>query len=182
MKGAHVGDYVGGKPYDFGITVYDGKDTADKAFDAINALDKANKLKIHDAAVFTRTKRGKIKLKNKGYIATWKGGGVGLVIGMLLGGPVGGAVVGGLIGFGRGNDRRNLRGQVDEQLGMNNSALAVVLENTDWDALNTATKPFGGETVYSELQGSSLAQIEELTKDPEVTAAVEDEFDEVVSE
>jgi uncharacterized membrane protein len=177
-----MGDYIGDKPYDFAIAVYDGKGTADKAFDEIKALEKDGKTKIHDAAVFTRSDSGKIKLKNKGYIATWKGGGIGLIIGLLLGGPVGGAVVGGLIGFARGNDRRNLRGQVDEKLGMDNSALALVVENTDWDAVTAAMEPYGGELVYSELQGTALAQIDELTEDAEVTAAAEEEFEEVVSE
>lgn len=159
------------------ITVYDGKGTADKAFDELKVLEGEGKLEIHDAAVFTRNERGKIKLKNKGYVATWKGGAIGLGIGLLLGGPLGGAVVGRLIGFGRGNERRNLRGLVNEKLGIDNSALVVVAENVDWEDVQEAMASFGGETMYTELQGESLAKLEELTADDEVTAAAEEELE-----
>lgn len=171
-----MGKYVGDKPYDFAVTVYDGKKTADKAFDALKDLEDAGKLKIHDAAVFTRKKNGKIKLKNKGYIATWKGGTIGLGVGLLLGGPVGGALVGGLIGFGRGNDRRNLRGLVNDELGPKSSALAVVAEDVDWAAVEAEMAQFEGVTKYTELQGDSLTKLEELAADDDVTSEVEEDI------
>lgn len=171
-----MGNYVGDKPYDFSVTVYGGRKTADKAFDALKGLEDAGKLTIKDAAVFTRKKNGKIKLKNKGYIATWKGGTIGLGIGLLLGGPIGGAVVGGLIGFGRGNDRRNLRGLVNDELGPKSSALAIVAENVDWAAVNDAMARFEGVTKYTELQGDSLASLEELAANEDVTSEVEEDM------
>jgi uncharacterized membrane protein len=172
-----MGKYTGDKPYDFAIAVYDGLGTADEAYDTIKSLEGHDRLKVHDAAVFTRTDKGKIKLKNKGYVAGWKGGTIGLGIGLLLGGPVGGAVVGGLIGFGRGHDRRNLRGLVDEKLGANQSALAVVAEDVEWGHVNDAMKHFGGELLYTELQGDSLTKLEELAADGDVTLAAEEELE-----
>jgi uncharacterized membrane protein len=171
-----MGKYTGDKPYDLVIAVYDGLDTADEAFETIKSLEGHDRLKIHDAAVFTRTDKGKIKLKNKGYVATWKGGTIGLGVGLLLGGPIGGAVVGGLIGFGRGHQRRNLRELVDEKLGTTQSALAVVAENVEWAAVEAAMARFEGTMVYEELTGDSLAALEALEADEDVVAAAEDEL------
>ena len=171
-----MGKYTGDKPYDFVIAVFDGLGTADEAFDTVKSLEDHDRLKIHDAAVFTRTDKGKIKLKNKGYVATWKGGTIGLGIGLLLGGPIGGAVVGGLIGFGRGNQRRNLRGLVDEKLGETQSALAVVAENVEWAAVEAAMARFEGTMLYEELTGESLAALDALQSDEDVVAAAEDEL------
>lgn len=177
-----MGEYLGDKPYDFAVIVFDGPDTANEAFEAVKAIEARTEMKVQDAAVFYRTENGKIKLNNKGFIAGWKGGAIGLGIGLLLGGPVGGAVVGGLIGFGRGNDRRNLRGLMSDKLGLHQSALAVVLENTDRDAVEAAMEGLGGEAIYTELQGESLAKLEELTEDDEVTSEAEEAFDEIDSD
>lgn len=174
-----MGEYLGDKPYDFAVIVFDGPDTANVAFEAVKSIEDRTEMKVQDAAVFYRTEKGKIKLNNKGFIAGWKGGAIGLGIGLLLGGPVGGAVVGGLIGFGRGNDRRNLRGLMGDKLGLHQSALAVVLENTDRDAVEAAMEGLGGEAIYTELQGESLAKLAELTEDDDVTAEAEEAFDEI---
>jgi uncharacterized membrane protein len=171
-----MGKYTGDKPYDFVIAVFDGLGTADEAFDTIKSLEGHDRLTIHDAAVFTRTDKGKIKLKNKGYVATWKGGTIGLGIGLVLGGPIGGAVVGGLIGFARGNKRRNIRGLVDEKLGSTQSALAVVAENVEWAAVEAAMERFNGTMMYEELTGDSLAALQALESDEDVVAAAEDEL------
>jgi len=171
-----MGKYTGDKPYDFVVAVYDGLGTADEAFDTIKSLEGHDRLKVHDAAVFTRTDKGKIKLKSKGYVATWKGGTIGLGIGLLLGGPIGGAVVGGLIGFGRGNQRRNIRGLVNEKLGETQSALAVVAENVEWAAVEAAMARFEGTMLYEELTGESLAALDALQSDEDVVAAAEDEL------
>jgi uncharacterized membrane protein len=82
---------------------------------------------------------------------------------------VGGAVGGGLIGFG-------------QLLGLHQSALAVVLENTDRDAVVAAMKGFGAEAMYAELQGETLVKLEELTEDDEVTAEAEEAFESINAE
>lgn len=171
-----MGKYTGDKPYDFVIAVYDGLGTADEAYDTIKSLEGHDRLKIHDAAVFTRTDKGKIKLENKGYVSTWKGGTIGLGIGLLLGGPLGGAVVGGLIGFARGNKRRNLRGLLDDKLGATQSALAVVAENVEWPAVEAAMERFNGTMLYEELTGESLAALDALQEDDDVIAAAREEI------
>ena len=177
-----MGNYIGDREYDFAIIAFDGPDTADEAFEVLKGLEEREKLTIDEAAVITRTEKGKIRLNNKGYVAGWKGGAIGLGVGLLLGGPVGGAVVGGLIGFARGNDRRNLRGVVNERLGMNQSALAFVASDADWAAIKAAMDTFEGDTVYAGLQGESLVRLEQLAEDEEITGAAEEAFEEVTTD
>lgn len=177
-----MGRYLGDKPYDFAVIIFDGPETANEAFETMKAMEKRTDMTINDAAVFTRSEKGTIKLNNKGFIAGWKGGTIGLGVGLLLGGPVAGALVGGLIGFGRGSDRRQLRSLVNERLGLRQSALALVVENADRDEVAGALGKMGGEAVYTELQGETLVKLEELAEDEEVTAEAEEAFEEVEAE
>ncbi|MGI9622362.1 MAG: DUF1269 domain-containing protein [Acidimicrobiales bacterium] len=166
------------KPYDFAVVVYEGKDTADRAVDTLKELEKEGKLKIHDAAVITRTDKGKIKLDNKGFIGGGKGGAIGLVIGAVLGGPIVGAVVGWAVGFFRSNDRREIRDVLTDKLGLTESALATVVEDADWDAILPATEHLGGEAVHYQLQGESLAKLEQMAaEDPDIEAAAAEEME-----
>ncbi len=167
-----------GKPYDFAVVVYKGSDTADKAFDHLKNLEQEGMLKIHDAAVITRTDRGKIKLKNKGYIAGGKGGAIGLVVGAVLGGPILGAVVGWAVGFFRSGDRREIRRALDDKLGIRDSALAIVVENAKWDEIVPASERFGGTPIHYQLQGESLAKLEQMAEeDPDIEAAAAEEME-----
>jgi uncharacterized membrane protein len=177
-----VPKYTEGQDYDFAVVVFDGKNTADKAFDMVKSMEDRGALKLSEAAVITRSDKGEIKLTNKGYVAGWKGGTIGLGIGLLLGGPVGGAVVGGLIGFMRGNDRRNLRGKLSDKLGIDQSALALVVEEADWDQLKAGLDGFEGDTAYVGVKGEALVRLDEMTEDEDVTAAAEEGFDEVSSD
>jgi uncharacterized membrane protein len=174
-----MGKYLGDKPYDLAVVVFDGDDTANEAFDMMKAREERTGMKLEDAAVFSRTESGKIKLHNKGFVGGWKGGTIGLGIGLLLGGPVGGALVGSLIGFGRSSERRELRDLLDERLGPEQSALAIVVENGNRDEIAGALGAMGGEAIYTELQGESLAKLEELADDDDLTAEAEEAFDEV---
>lgn len=169
--------YLGDKPYDFAVVVFDGPETADEAYDMMKTREERTGMTIQEAAVFNRKPNGKIKLKNKGFIAGWKGGTIGLGVGLVLGGPVGGALVGSLIGFGRGSERRELRDLVNERLGLEQSALAIVVENGNREEIAAALTAMGGDAVYTELQGASLAKLQELASDDEVTAEAAEAFD-----
>jgi uncharacterized membrane protein len=174
--------YVGDHVYDLAIAVYDGRGTADRAFAGLRTLADQGRLGFEEAAVFTRNERGKVKLDNKGDAGAWDGGAIGLGIGLLLGGPVGGAVVGGLIGFGRDRDRQSLRDLINKRLGVDNSALAVVVHQDHWAGARSAMEQFGGETVSAEMQGSSMAELEQLTEDSDVTTAAETVFAEITTD
>ena len=87
-----------------------------------------------------------------------------------------------MIGFGRSGDRRRLRDLVNKRLGIDNSALAVVVDQDDWAGTESAMERFGGETVCAELQGSSMAELEQLTEDSDVTAAAEEAFADITTD
>ena len=175
--------YENDKEYDLIIAVLEGRDAADEFFTAVKSSEASGAFTIKEAATFTREESGQIRLNNKGYVAGWKGGGLGLGIGILLGGPIGFAAVGGLIGYMRGAERRRLRDQINEKLGPEQSAIALMLEDPiDWDVLREVGNTFGAELLMAELRGEPLAKLEELSEDEDVQQAAEEEFDDVVAE
>jgi uncharacterized membrane protein len=175
--------YESDKGYDLIIAVMDGREKADEFFTVVKSKEADGAFQVKEAATFTREESGKIRLNNKGYVAGWKGGGIGLGVGILLGGPIGFAAVGGLIGYMRGKDRRELREKVNEQLGAEQSAIALMLEDPiDWDVVREIGDAFGAELLQAELRGEELAKVEELAQDEDVQQAAEQEFHEVVAE
>ena len=66
-------------------------------------------------------------------------------------------------------------------LGSNDSALAVLVKEADWDAVDKAMEPFGGETLLVELTDEDAAAIEAWATTDEAAAAAEEEV-EVVEE
>ena len=175
--------YENDKDYDLIVAVLEGREKADEFFTAVKSGEDSGAFTIKEAATFTREESGQIRLNNKGYVAGWKGGGIGLGIGILLGGPIGFAAVGGLIGYIRGAERRRLRDEINAKLGPEQSAIALMLEDPiDWDVLREVGNTFGAELLMSELRGEPLAKLEELSEDGEVQQAAEEEFDDVVAE
>jgi len=175
--------YESDKDYDLVIAVVDGKTKADDLYTVMKAKEADGAFQVKEAATFTREEGGQIRLNNKGYVAGWKGGAIGLGVGIVLGGPIGMAAVGGLLGYMRSDDRRKLREKVNEQLGMNQSAIAMMLEDPiDWDVVREMGNAFGAEVLHAELRGEPLTKVEELTEDEDVQQAAEEEFHEVVAE
>ncbi len=178
-----MGIYQTDEDYDLIVAVFNNRDKADEFFTVMKSHESRGSIKIKEAATITREESGKIRLNNKGYVAGWKGGTIGLGIGILLGGPIGGAAIGGLIGFVRGKERRELRDTVNERLGHKESAIALMLEDSiDWDLLREMGNAFDAELLHAELRGESMAKVEELAEDEDVQQAIEEEFDEVVAE
>jgi len=175
--------YESDKDYDLIIAVLDGREKADEFFDVMKSHEANGAFHIKEAATFTREESGQIRLNNKGYVAGWKGGAIGLGVGIILGGPIGFAAVGGLLGYMRGKERRELRDKVNERLGLEQSAIALMLEDPiDWDVVREAGNAFGAELLQAELRGEQMEKVEELADDPDVQQAVEEEFHEVVAE
>jgi uncharacterized membrane protein len=175
--------YESDKDYDLIIAVLDGREKADEFFDVMKSHEVNGAFHIKEAATFTREESGQIRLNNKGYVAGWKGGAIGLGVGIILGGPIGFAAVGGLLGYMRGKERRELRDKVNERLGLEQSAIALMLEDPiDWDVVREAGNAFGAELLQAELRGEQMEKVEELADDPDVQQAVEEEFHEVVAE
>ncbi len=178
-----MGTYTTDKDYDLIVAVMDGRGKADEFFDMMKSHESRGAFHVKEAATFARDDYGKIRLNNKGYVAGWKGGAIGLGVGILLGGPLGFAAAGAAIGYLRGNERRELRDRINTKLGLEQSAIALMLEDPiDWDVVREVGSTFDAELLYAELRGEALRKAEELADDEDVQKAFEEEFGEVVAE
>jgi hypothetical protein len=173
--------YESHKDYDLIIAVMDGREKAEQFFAVAKSKEADGAFQVKEAATFHRSEEGQIMLNNKGYVAGWKGGGIGLGIGILLGGPLGFAAVGGLLGYMRGQERRELRDKVNEKLGPEQSAIALMLDGDpiDWDVVREIGNDFDAELLYAELRGETLVKTEELAEDEDVQKAFEEEIGQV---
>jgi uncharacterized membrane protein len=116
----------------------------------------------------------------KGLVA---GGAVGLLVGAAAAPAViGGAAVGALIGSSRHGDRKEVKGFLEDKLGPDDSALAVLIKEADWEAVDAKMEPYGGEDLKVELTADDAAAIEALGDDTQVAAAVNEEEEEVVDD
>ena len=169
------------------VVVYSGRDTADNAYDTLRQMEKDKQVDIKTAMTVTRKDNGKLKLKHRRRLTVGKGLVAGGAVGLLLGGAVapavlGGALIGGLIGSSRSGQRRELKGFLEEKLVPDNSALAVLIKEADWAAVNEKMEPYGGADLLVELTEEAQAAIDALSEDEEVAAAVNEEEEEVVDD
>lgn len=168
------------------IVSYSGRDTADKAYDALRQMEKDKQVDIKTAMTVYRKDNGKLKLKHRRRLTAGKGLVAGGAVGLLIGGAVapavlGGAAIGALIGTSRHGNRKELKGYLEDKLGPDDSALAVLIKEADWAAVDVTMEPFGGESLRVELTDDDAAAIEAMSTNEEVGAAVEEEI-EVVEE
>jgi uncharacterized membrane protein len=164
------------------ILSYSGRDTADQAYDTLRGMEKDKQVDIKTAMVVNRKDNGKLKLKHKRRLTVGKGMVAGGAVGLLLGAAaapalVGGAVVGGLVGMTRSGQRRELKGYLEDKLGPDDSALAVLIKEADWAAVDAKMDPYGGETLRAELTAEDEAAIEAMGTEQKVAAAVDEEVE-----
>jgi uncharacterized membrane protein len=169
------------------IVSYSGRDTADEAYDTLRQMEKDKQVDIKTAMTVTRKDNGKLKLKHRRRLTTGKGLVAGGAVGLLVGGAVapvvlGGAAVGALIGSSRHGDRKEVKGFLEDKLGPDESALAVLIKEADWAAVDEKMEPYGGEDLRVELTADDEAAIEALDDDEETAAATEQVVDEVVDD
>ena len=169
------------------IVSYSGRDTADEAYDTLRQMEKDKQVDIKTAMTVTRKDSGKLKLKHRRRLTTKKGLLAGGAVGLLIGGAaapaiLGGAAVGALIGSSRHGDRQEVKGFLEDKLGPDDSALAVLIKEADWEAVNEKMEPYGGEDLLVALTDEDAAAIEALYADEEVTNATEQVVDEVVED
>lgn len=168
------------------VVSYSGRDTADQAYDTLRQMEKDKQVDIKTAMVVSRKDNGKLKLKHKRRLTVGKGlvagGAVGLVIGGVAAPAVlGAAAVGALVGSSRSGQRRELKGFLEDKLGPDDSALAVLVKEADWAAVDEKMEPYGGENLVIQLTDEDAAAIEAMATNEEVVVAVEEEV-EVVEE
>jgi uncharacterized membrane protein len=164
------------------VVSYSGRDTADQAYDTLRQMEKDKQVDIKTAMVVNRKDSGKLKLKHKRRLTVGKGLVAGGAVGLLVGGAVapailGGAAVGALVGSSRSGQRKELKGFLEDKLGSDDSALAVLIKEADWAAVDEKMEPYGGENLRVELTTDDEAAIEALGDNAEVAAAVEEEVE-----
>jgi len=164
------------------IIAYKGHDTADEVYKTLRSLKKEKQIKIKTAAVITRKGNGKLKLKHKRRLTVWKGTAAGGAIGLLLAGAgggaiLGGAVIGALLGSTRSKQRRHVKKFLDDKLGQDDSALAILVKDADWEAVQEEIAQYGGEALDIELTAEAEAQLNALAGDEEVAEAISEEID-----
>jgi uncharacterized membrane protein len=171
--------------YSFIVVKYPQKETADAALKAVLGLAKEKVVKLRDAAVITKTEKGKIKLHQTKDDSTSKGllkGGVIGVIFALLFGPAGWVVAGAALGGAFATFDRGIKNKLLKELGENmtpeQSAMAVLVEEADWETAlgRMADLNLQGEVVVQEMVDEHLAAIEKLVDVPPTTEAVPEEL------
>ena len=154
------------------LVAYKGQNTADQVYETLRGLQRQEKVKIKTAVVLTRMPDGKLKLVHKRRVTVGKGMVGGGFLGLLLFGPgaiVSGVVAGGLIGASRSEQRAALRKFLDEKLGPDESALAILISDADWAAVQAATEQYGrGEVLEMELTPEDEAELNALAGKEEV--------------
>jgi uncharacterized membrane protein len=171
--------------YSFIVVKYPQKETADAALKAVLGMAKEKVVKLRDAAVITKTDKGKIKLHqtkddstSKGFL---KGGVIGVIFALLFG-PAGWIVAGAALGGAFATFDRGIKNKLLKELGENmtpeQSALAVLVEEADWEAAlgRMADLKLQGEVVVQEMVDEHLAAIEKLVDVPPTTEAVPEEM------
>jgi uncharacterized membrane protein len=172
--------------YSFIVVKYPKKETGEAALEAVKGLAKEKILKLKDAVAITKTEKGKIKLHQtkddpagKGFL---KGGVIGIIFAVLFGGAAW-IAVGALMGtafslFDRGIKNKLLK-ELGENMTTDESALAVLVEKADWDAVKErmAAHNFQGEVVVSEMVEEHLAEAEKLADNAEAVKVVPDEVE-----
>ena len=162
------------------IISYPGKDTANDVYDTLKGLKKDKEIKIKTAAVVYRKDNGKLKLVHKRRLTTWKGLFGGGAAGLIIAGPAGvlaGAAAGALVGSSRSGQRTDVKKFLEDKLGPDDSALAILITDADWAAVQEAVEPFGGEDLKVELTPEAEEQLKASAADPEVAEAATEEVE-----
>jgi uncharacterized membrane protein len=162
------------------VVAYKGQNTADQVYETLRGLEKQKEVKIKTAVVLTRMPDGKLKLVHKKRVTVGKGMVGGGLLGWLLigtgGALIAGVVVGGMIGASRSQERAALKEFLDEKLGPDESALAILISDADWAAVQAATEQYGrGEVLEMELTPEDEAELNALAGKEEVAKAIAEE-------
>lgn len=163
------------------IIAYPGKETADAVYDVLRTLEKQDTIDIKTAVTLYRKENGQLLLKYRKRLTIWKDDfGCG-AISLLLAGTgddaLGGTIVGALIGSRRSKQYREGKAFLDDKLGVDDSALAILVSNAGWEAVNSEIEQFGGEQLAVELTPEAERWLAEIAADEEVAAVVREEVE-----
>ncbi|MGB4873619.1 MAG: hypothetical protein WBP47_26470, partial [Candidatus Promineifilaceae bacterium] len=66
-----------------------------------------------------------------------------------------------------------LKPLLDEKLGQDDSALALIIDAVDWVRLREVLSPFGGEALVTELSPETEAELLAIDQNEEVASALQ---------
>ena len=170
--------------YGFKAFVFNGKNTAGKAFDTLEEHTPVYPW-IDDAAVVSRSKLGFIRIHSTWAqddsaigVGTGVGALTGALLGMLLGpgGALAGAATGGSLGalFGITDEIAFDDPRLDDfaaSLSKDTSALILVAEAITLADFTTAVEPFGGKVIETNLNEDEVSALRKALKKGAVGAA-----------
>lgn len=175
--------------HSFVVVSYAGRDTAAKALTVLDQLSEEKAISFEEAVAVYKDEKGKLKIHKSSKVITARKGGIaggvtGLVIGTMMGGPLVGALVGAAAGATAGkmtDFEGDIKKQLDEELGPNDSALCVVIKTINWARVLDGMKPhnFGGKVVVADLAEGAVQRIGKLAESPEVAEAAAQNIEEL---
>jgi uncharacterized membrane protein len=149
---------------------FEGKETAKGMLNDILKLEEQGKIEVLDAVIASRGVAKKVDITQtksaKGKYAK-RGTGIGFLAGLLLGGPVLGAAGGAAVGAITGSMKDvgiedDFIEKIAAGLGPNSSAIFMMTQNADMEAVEKYLKPFKARVLTTTLDSEVEAKITKL--------------------
>jgi len=149
---------------------FEGEETAKGMLNDVLKLEEQGKSEVLDAVIASRGVGKNVNIKQtqsaKGKYAK-RGTGIGFLAGLLLGGPILGAAGGAAIGAISGSMKDvgikdDFIEQISAGLGQNSSAIFLMTQNADMEAIEKYLKPFKARVLTTTLDPEAEAKIVKL--------------------
>jgi uncharacterized membrane protein len=151
------------------VFAFDSEAGAARTLEEVERLQSANLIKVDDAATAVRRVGGKVKVKQvKGLAGAGALGGAfwGMLFGLLFFAPFLGMAIGAATGalFGKAADfgiNDEFIHEVSDAVQPGNSALFLLVHDTQLDKVTESLKPYGGKIIHTSLSKDEEAQLKE---------------------
>jgi len=149
---------------------FEGQETAKGMLNDILKLEEQGKIEVLDAVIASRGVGKSVDIKQtqsaKGKYAK-RGTGIGFLAGLLLGGPILGAAGGAAVGAITGSMKDvgiedDFIEQIAAGLGANTSAIFLMTQNADMEAVEKYLKPFKARVLTTTLPAEGEAKLQKL--------------------
>lgn len=149
---------------------FDGEQTAKGMLNDILKLEEQGKIEVLDAVVASRGVGKNVNIEQtkslKGKYAK-RGTGIGFLAGLLLGGPILGAAGGAAVGAISGSMKDigiedDFIEKISAGLGANTSAIFLMTQNADMEAVEKYLKPFKARVLSTTLPAEGEAKLKNL--------------------
>ena len=159
------------------IIVYPGEETADEVYHTLRALEKQDKIEIKTAATLHRNEDDKLRLKHRQRLTLWRDefevGSIGLILAGTNAGKLAGTLIDTLISQRGCFELREAKAFLDDKLYPDNSGLVILVDNTDWEAIQNDIG-ISGERLTVELTAKAEKKIAEIAADEGVSDVVQE--------